>query len=148
MLNGNSAKYSEIKCNMNRQEILEQLRAQSQIAYAQAKMDRLHEANISAYTNTSAAGGSGGGGGNNLPSNAIEFVVNTYFSTYFEFDFHTLYPINFTIEWGDGTSHIDEGGGGGYQENHTYPESDQEYTARIYFSDISLVTQINFPGND
>ena len=134
---------------MNRQEILEQLRAQSQIAYTQAKMDRLHEANISAYTNTSAAaGGSGGGGGNNLPSNAIEFVVNTYFGTYFAFSFYTLYPINFTIEWGDGTSHIDEGAGGSYSENHTYPESDQEYTARIYFSDISLVTEIDFPGND
>ena len=132
---------------MNRQEIIERLRAQSQITYAQAKMDRLHEAtaNMPAYTN-SAAGGSGGGG--TTPVAGLSFVVNTWDTTYFNFNFNTVSAINFSIDWGDGTGHIDDGIGGYYSETHEYPELGQEYTARIYFNDISLVTGITFPGND
>ena len=81
-------------------------------------------------------------------SNVIEFGVNTWDDTNFYFNFNTTGPINFTIDWGDGTTHIDEGAGGYYSENHIYPELGQEYTARIYFNDISLVTNIEFPGND
>jgi hypothetical protein len=86
--------------------------------------------------------------GEGLSANVIEFVVNTWDDTNFSFNFNTVSAINFTIDWGDGTTHIDEGAGGYYEESHTYPELGQEYTARVYFNDISLVTAINFPGND
>ena len=94
MLNGNSTKYSEIKCIMNRQEILEQLRAQSQITYAQAKMDRLHEAtaNIPAYTNSAAGGSGGGGGSNTLPglygvaTDGLIYSLNNFTNLPFNYD--------------------------------------------------------------
>jgi len=83
-----------------------------------------------------------------LPSNCIEFVVDTTDTTYFEFNFNTTGPINFTIEWGDGTTHPDSGAGGFYSENHTYPQLGQQYTARICFDDANAVTELNFIGND
>lgn len=86
--------------------------------------------------------------GEGLSANVIEFVVNTWDDTNFRIDFDTVSAINFSIDWGDGTGHIDEGSGGYHSETHTYPELGQEYTARVYFNDISLVTIIIFPGND
>lgn len=83
-----------------------------------------------------------------LPFNCIEFVVNTTVTTYFEFNFTTLGAINFTIDWGDGTTHPDSGIGGFYEENHTYPQADTEYTVRVCFDSISSVIQLNFPGDD
>jgi hypothetical protein len=83
-----------------------------------------------------------------LPANCIEFVVNTTNDTFFSFSFNTLGAINFTIDWGDGTTHPDSGAGGFYEETHTYPESDTEYTVRVCFDNISSVTQLNFPGFD
>lgn len=85
---------------------------------------------------------------NPLPSNCIEFNVDTTSGTEFAFEFYTTGPINFTIEWGDGTTHPDSGYGGYYQESHTYPELDQQYTARICFDDPESVTALEFYGND
>jgi len=131
---------------MNRQEIIERLRAQSQITYAQAKMDRLHEANISAFTNTSAAGGSGGGG--TTPVAGLSFVVNTIWDLEFNFDFtSTGEPIAFTINWGDGTIHEDSGAGGYYEESHTYAEVG-EYTVTVTFDDPLKILEIDFPGDE
>jgi hypothetical protein len=134
---------------MNREQLLEQARQASLNAWAEAQRKALHEAIRNTPVGPVAAAASGtGSGGATIPSNVIEFVVNTWDDTYFYFNFNTVSAINFTIEWGDGTTHVDEGSGGYYAENHTYPELGQQYTARIYFSDISLVTAINFPGND
>ena len=83
-----------------------------------------------------------------LPSNCIEFVVNTTQGTEFTFSFNTTGPINFTIDWGDGTTHPDVGGGGFYEEIHTYPEIGQQYTARICFDSPESVLQLDFYGND
>ena len=83
-----------------------------------------------------------------LPSNCIEFVVDTTDTTEFIFSFNTTGPINFTIEWGDGTSHVDVGGGGFYEETHTYPQTGQQYTARICFDSPESVLELNFYGND
>jgi hypothetical protein len=83
-----------------------------------------------------------------LPSNCIEFVVNTTDGTFFSFDFTTLGAINFTVDWGDGTTHIDSGTGGYYEETHEYSESDREYTVRVCFDSISSVIELNFNGND
>ena len=82
-----------------------------------------------------------------LSSNCIEFVVDTTEGTYFNFSFNTTGPINFTINWGDGTIHDDSGFGGFYSEEHTFPESDTQYTVRVCFDDITIVTELNF-SND
>jgi hypothetical protein len=76
-----------------------------------------------------------------LPSNCIEFVVDTTEGTFFAFNFTTTGPINFTVDWGDGTTHIDAGAGGFYLEEHTFPESDTQYTVRVCFDDINSVTE-------
>jgi hypothetical protein len=83
-----------------------------------------------------------------LPSNCIEFVVDTTDGTSFTLSFTTSVPINFTIEWGDGTTYPEVGGGGFYEESHTYPETGQQYTARICFDSPESVTQLEFYGND
>lgn len=83
-----------------------------------------------------------------LLANCIEFIVNTTVSTYFEFDFTTTTPINFTVDWGDGTTHVDSGAGGFYQETHTYPESNRNYTVRCCFDNIASVIELNFTGDD
>jgi hypothetical protein len=76
-----------------------------------------------------------------LPSNCIEFVVDTTEGTLFAFSFTTTGPINFTVDWGDGTTHPDSGAGGFYSETHTYPESNQQYTVRVCFDDINSVIE-------
>jgi hypothetical protein len=133
---------------MNRQQITEQLRAQSQVAFTQAKIKKLHEAAANVgVTNTSAAGGSGGGGGR-MPVTGLSFVVNTTDYPEFGFDFtSTNEPIEFTINWGDGTIHEDSGYGGYYEESHDYGEERlDEYTVTITFDDPLKILEIDFPG--
>jgi hypothetical protein len=76
--------------------------------------------------------------------NCIEFVVDTTDGTEFTFSFNTTGPINFTIDWGDGTTHIDSGAGGFYEETHSYPENNEQYTARICFDSPESVLQLDF----
>lgn len=83
-----------------------------------------------------------------LPPNCIEFVADTTGGAFFVFSFNTTGPINFTVDWGDGTIHPDAGAGGFYEESHTYAEVGQQYTVRVCFDDIASVTQLDFPGND
>jgi hypothetical protein len=92
-----------------------------------------------------SAAGSGGGGNpdqglSTLPSNCIQLVVDTTEDTEFWFNFNSNGAINFTVDWGDGTTHEDSGGGGYYEESHSYPESNQQYTVRICFDDPTIVT--------
>ena len=72
-------------------------------------------------------------------SNCIEFVVDTTEGTFFVFSFVTTTPINFTVNWGDGTTHVDAGLGGFYEETHTYPESNTQYTVQVCFDNIESV---------
>jgi hypothetical protein len=83
-----------------------------------------------------------------LPSNCVQFVVDTTDGTGFTFSFITTGPINFTIDWGDGTTHPDSGAGGFYEEIHTYPNLGQQYTARICFDSPESVLELEFYGND
>lgn len=83
-----------------------------------------------------------------LPSNCIEFTVDTTDGTDFNFDFNTSGEINFTITWGDGEVYEGSGAGGSYNESHTYPETNQQYVARICFDAPDTVTSIQFTGND
>jgi len=83
-----------------------------------------------------------------LPSNCIQFVVDTTDSTFFLFSFVTSVPTNFTISWGDGTTHPDSGSGGFYEESHTYAQQGRRYTVRICFDSPEIVQQLEFLGND
>jgi hypothetical protein len=95
-----------------------------------------------------------------LPSGCIQFVNNTAEGTECLFWIETSAPTNYTITWGDGetttgqtTTDGDGGVGDGAGENrlrieYDYADSDTEYTARICFDDISLVTYLNFNGTD
>lgn len=129
---------------------IEELRKKSCEVWADARRKALHEAYFNApITTTAAAAGAAGsgGGGNRLPSNAIEFVVNTFDDLNFEFDFtSTEEPITFTINWGDGETYDGSGGGGYYPESHTYAEV-ADYTVRVSFDDPLKILQLNFPGD-
>jgi hypothetical protein len=130
---------------MNRQQIIEQLRVQSQTSYAQAKVKSLHEAVLNAPLANAAAGSSSGGGGKR-PIAEFSFVVNTTDYTDFGFEFtSTNEPIEFTIDWGDGTIHEDSGVGGYYEEDHEYAEVG-EYTVTVTFDDPLKILILNFPG--
>jgi hypothetical protein len=95
-----------------------------------------------------------------LPSGCIEFVNNTSDGTGCTFWIETSAPTNYTITWGDGetttgvTSADGDGGVGTGNGNnklevvYDYANSDTEYTARICFDDISLVTYLEFNGDD
>jgi hypothetical protein len=107
------------------------------------------------------------GGGNiisnespSLPSGCIEFVNNTSDGTNSRFWIETSAPTNYTITWGDGETTtggttVGTGGGVGIGDgedkleiDYTYADSDTEYTVRICFDDISLVTYLEFNGDD
>ncbi len=99
-----------------------------------------------------AVAASNGGGGiiqQGLPSGCIEFVNNTTDGTECRFWINTSAPTNYTITWGDGETETGEVDGVNQLEiNHTYADSDTEYTVRLCFDDISVVTRLEFNGDD
>ncbi len=98
------------------------------------------------------AAASNGGGGQiqqGLPSNCIEFINNTTTGTGCTFWIESSAPTNYTITWGDGettTGEVD--GATRLQVDHTYADLNTEYTVRLCFNDISLVTYLEFNGDD
>jgi hypothetical protein len=98
-----------------------------------------------------AAASSGGGGRiiqqEDLPSGCIEFVNNTTDGTYSEITITTSGPTNYTITWGDGTE-VTDVIDGELEISHEYADLDTEYTVRLCFDDISLVTELDFEGDD
>ncbi len=101
-----------------------------------------------------AAAASSGGGGliqqeSELPSSCIQFVNNTTDGTGCTFWINSSAPTNYTITWGDGETETGEVDGVNQLEiNHTYADADTEYTVRLCFDDISLVTYLEFNGDD
>ena len=84
-----------------------------------------------------------------LPSGCIEFVNNTTDGTDCRFWINTSAPTNYTITWGDDQTETGEVDGVNQLElNHDYADSDTEYTVRLCFDDISLVTELDFLGDD
>ena len=84
-----------------------------------------------------------------LPSNCIEFVVNTTYDTYFDFTAQSFsQDFTYTITWGDGTTDTGSSGEGTAFLSHTYATPNREYTARICFSNAAIINQIDFPGFD
>jgi hypothetical protein len=112
------------------------------------------------------AASNGGGGGyiqqeeGDLPSGCIQFVNNTSDGTQCRFWIETSAPTNYTITWGDGetttgATTVGTGAGVGIGDgedkleiDYTYADSFTEYTVRICFDDISLVTYLEFKGDD
>ncbi len=82
-----------------------------------------------------------------LSSNCIAFVNNTTDGTYSEITIETSGPTNFTINWGDGTVFTDVVDGN-YTVDYSYSDSDQTYNCTLCFDDISLVTALDFLGDD
>jgi hypothetical protein len=82
-----------------------------------------------------------------LPSNCIEFVFDTTSGTLAEFTVVSSAPTNYTITWGDGETETGEIGGE-IDFEYEYAEEDTQYTVRMCFDDISLITNLDFPGND
>ena len=78
-----------------------------------------------------------------LPSGCIEFKYNTTGGTNAQFTATTSASTNYTITWGDGTE-VTDVIDGGITIEHEYADSDTEYTVRLCFDDISLVTELNF----
>ncbi len=84
-----------------------------------------------------------------LPSSCIQFVNNTTDGTECRFWINSSAPTNYTITWGDGETETGEVDGVNQLEiNHTYADSDTEYTVRLCFDDISVVTRLEFNGDD
>jgi hypothetical protein len=92
------------------------------------------------------AASNGGGGGviqqEGLPSGCIEFIFQTTGGTDALFNVTTSALTNYTITWGDGTEDTGVIDGNGEFE-HLYADSDTEYTVRLCFDDISLVTELD-----
>jgi hypothetical protein len=85
-----------------------------------------------------------------LPSNCIEFVANTRSGgTTFYMDVNVSADITYTVTWGDGTTSTGSTSEGAAFLEHEYPaEVTAAYTVRLCFSDASLVTGLEFWGND
>ena len=117
------------------------------------------------YNNANDVSAVGSGGRrqqeqSSLPSGCIEFVNNTSDGTQCRFWIETSAPTNYTITWGDGetttgATTVGTGAGVGIGDgedkleiDYTYADSFTEYTVRICFDDISLVTYLEFNGDD
>ena len=88
----------------------------------------------------------GGGGGETIPSSCIELIFNTTDGTFAQFTATTSASTNYTITWGDGTE-VTDVIDGGITIEHEYADSDTEYTVRICFDNVSLVTELDFENN-
>ena len=86
---------------------------------------------------------------NGLPSNCIEFTIDTQNWTYFGFVAQSFVEdFSYTITWGDGTSNEGNSGEGYAQIEHTFSLDNTNYTARICFSNPSVINYLDFYGFD
>jgi hypothetical protein len=85
-------------------------------------------------------------------SNCIEFVADTTLGgSIFELTITTTSATTVTIDWGDDTVEEIELGGDEVTEEtieHTYAEEDTEYTVTMCFADPSVVTKLDFIGDE
>ena len=85
---------------------------------------------------------------NPLPSNCIEFVVDTTDSLNFGMSTVSLsQDYTVTVTWGDGNTEELSSGEGIINFSHDYA-SVSTYTVRVCFSDITVINEIEFFGND
>lgn len=89
------------------------------------------------------------GRGNPLPSNAIEFGVDTTWGTWFGFNVRSnTEDYTYVITWGDGTTNEGSSGEGYVELTHQYPQVDSTYTARLSFSNPDVIHEVDFYGFD
>ncbi len=128
----------------------------NEIAEQRIAIHLMQEAAMTQAEAMAVAASNGGGGGviqqeeqSDLPSGCIEFVNNTTDGTDCRFWINSSAPTNYTITWGDGETETGEVDGVNQLElNHDYANYDTEYTVRLCFDDISVVTQLEFNGDD
>ncbi len=85
---------------------------------------------------------------NNLPSNCIEFILNTTSEdTLLDMDIAVSDNITYTVDWGDGTTDSGSLSTGSTNLQYEFSSLNTAYTIRICFSDASLVTELYFLGN-
>ena len=86
---------------------------------------------------------------NGIPSNCIQFTVDTTGSTWFGFNTRSnTEDFTYTITWGDGTTNEGSTGEGYVELIHEYPETNKVYTARLCYSNAAVVHEIDFYGFD
>lgn len=86
---------------------------------------------------------------NTLPSNCIEFVVNTTADVVFSFTATSLsQEFTYTVNWGDGETQEGSSGEGSATIGHSYTDVNTSYTVRVCFSNASIINNLNFPGYD
>lgn len=84
-----------------------------------------------------------------LPSNSIEFVVDTEMYDTFEMEIDASSEITATINWGDSnTEEITFNGTTNAYHQFNISGVGVQYTIRIGFSDATQVTRLEFYGND
>lgn len=84
-----------------------------------------------------------------LPSNSIEFVVDTEMYDTFDMEIDASSEITATINWGDSnTEEIIINGTNNAFHAFNVSGIGVQYTIRISFSDATQVTRLGFYGND
>ena len=84
-----------------------------------------------------------------IPSNCIEFVVNTTDGINFGMQFSSATSeFTYTVNWGDGSTDEGSSGEGFVELTHTFPQENRSYTVVLCFSNPSLINNIEFYGND
>lgn len=86
---------------------------------------------------------------NVLPSNCIQFIVNTTDGIFFGMNVRSLVQdYAYTVNWGDGTSGQGSSGEGYVELLHDFPQVGSTYTVRLCFSDPLVINELEFYGND
>jgi len=84
---------------------------------------------------------------NPLPSGCIRFVNDTTNGLTSYIEFTVSAETSFTLDWGDGEI-LEDTISYNRSLSHDYAEPDTEYICTLCFADASLVTTLDFPGND
>ncbi len=104
------------------------------------------------YPNTPSAAGAGGRVEviDPLPSNCIQFVVDTADFDGFELDIEVSNDTDYTVNWGDGTTSNGTLTTGLNDVDYTYPVHGAgiTYTVRLCFTNPENVTELDFIGDD
>lgn len=101
-----------------------------------------------AYQASSTPGIGGGGSSSGLPSGCIQFVANTTDDTFFGMYITISSDTTYTVDWGDGNTEEGNFSTGGNDLSHQFDDSDTEYTVLLCFGSPSVVTSLDFYGND
>ena len=84
-----------------------------------------------------------------LPSNCIEFVVNTADGIGFGMSIRSVeQDFTYTVTWGDGTTSEGSSGEGFVELIHDFPQEGATYTVRICFDNALVINELEFYGND